>query len=127
MGASLSCEAVLAAEPLRTAHSTCGDRPRWGVTTASIVSTVRVRLPLSCASTQLWAWSCARRDASPAEQFSAAEPLRHPLRAAELPRGVIDQSDLVGGVPLLIGDENDEDVFEGAVRVSSEESSSVGC
>ena len=40
---------------------------------------------------------------------------------------MIDQSDLVRGVPLLIGDENDEDVFEGAVRVSSEESSSVGC
>ena len=49
------------------------------------------------------------------------------LVCLELPRGVIDQSDLVRGVPLLIGDENDEDVFEGAVRVSSEESSSVGC
>ena len=48
-------------------------------------------------------------------------------QGGELPRGVIDQSDLVRGVPLLVGDENDEDVFEGAVRVSSEESSSVGC
>ena len=45
----------------------------------------------------------------------------------ELPRGVIGQSDLVRGVPLLIGDEIDGDVLEGAERVSSEESSSFGC